>query len=57
MVTLVRMQPRSARANPTVEVALAVMAEAERTMSHRRHDPPPVVDEQGSAPGVLALAH
>ncbi|MCP3755313.1 CBS domain-containing protein [Streptomyces sp. TBY4] len=35
---------------------LTTMAEAERTMRYRRLDALTVVDEQGSAPGVLALA-
>ncbi|MFD4867097.1 CBS domain-containing protein [Streptomyces sp. NPDC058412] len=36
--------------------ALTTMATAEHAMGHRRLDAPPVVDEQGSALGVLALA-
>lgn len=35
---------------------LTTMAEAERTMRYRRLNALPVVDDQGSAPGVLALA-
>lgn len=34
----------------------STMAEAEHTMRHRQVDALPVVDEQGSALGVLALA-
>ncbi|WP_406507927.1 CBS domain-containing protein [Streptomyces sp. NBC_00212] len=35
---------------------LTTMAEAEHPMRHRRFDALPVVDEQGGAPSVLALA-
>lgn len=35
---------------------MTTMAEAEHAMRYRRLDAPPVVDEQGSALGVLAIA-
>ncbi|MEU3748080.1 MULTISPECIES: CBS domain-containing protein [Streptomyces] len=36
---------------------VTTMAEAEHAMRYRRLDAPPGVDDQGSALGVLALAH
>ncbi|MFD6884969.1 hypothetical protein [Streptomyces sp. NPDC059957] len=48
-MTLIRMQPRSARANPAYGLCTGPVTRAQLTAM-------PVAAEQGSAPGVLALA-
>ncbi|MGW5399835.1 hypothetical protein [Streptomyces sp. NPDC003952] len=59
-MTLVQMQRRSANAEPahrTVDHAMeAAGAAAEHARGYRKLTALPVVDGQGSAPGILALA-
>ncbi|GGS39498.1 hypothetical protein GCM10010270_06120 [Streptomyces violaceus] len=60
LLTLVQMQPRSTDANPVhrtaVEVTDAAGPQVCGAMRSRRLGALRVVDEQGSAPGILALS-